>query len=708
MAADLDRSGLTLADAKKRRWDIEYLSDRVGMTIRYFDARDRAQFMQSPATRRPFYRFRFLGDLPPRRAPDEKPLRYWQPKGSGVCAYFDPTIEWGPILDNPAAPVIITEGEKKAAKACKEGFPTIALGGVDSFRSKKLGLEFLPELDGIAWTDRVVHIVFDSDAKTKRDVKRAVRTLSAKLKQRGAIVQQVQLPDVPGCGKTGLDDFLVHKGAKALGALLVAPSADGPGGTFDEPAPEFGDAALARRFADAHAGDLRYVALWGQWLRYDGKRWAREETKLALNLAREVCVAASTICENENLARAITSGKTISAVERLAQADRRLAATVDQWDVDPWLLNTPGGTIDLRTGKERPHDRNDYITKMTSVAPSGGCPRWLAFVREIMSGDAELVGFLRRMAGYALTGITREHALFFGHGSGGNGKGVFVRALSGVLGDYAMTAPMETFIAASNGQHPTDLAMLRGARLVVAQETEEGRRWAEAKIKSMTGGDPITARFMRQDFFTFVPQFKLVIMGNHKPGLRSVDEAIRRRMNLIPFAVTFQKSDQDELLDEKLRAEWPGILRWMVDGCVEWRRDGLDAPATVRSATDDYLESEDVMGLWLAERYEVRPGSGFKMHSATLFADWKFWAEAAKEYVGSQKTFSQKLQDRGLALKKKVVADVDGRKVEGRGFEGIRLKPAEVRPSAPAVHNATGAKSYGAGRVVPFGERGRK
>ena len=181
------------------------------------------------------------------------------------------------------------------------------------------------------------------------------------------------------------------------------------------------------------------------------------------------------------------------------------------------------------------------MTKITAVAPGGECPLWLAFLPRSPPTTQNCKPSFSAFAGYCLTGITREHALAFGYGTGANGKGTFLNALTGIMGGYATVAPIETFTATPSDRHPTDLAMLRGARLVTAQETEEGRRWAESRIKALTGGDPITARFMRQDFFTFLPAFKLFIAGNHKPGLRAVDEAIRRRLNLIPFTVTIPR-----------------------------------------------------------------------------------------------------------------------------------------------------------------------
>jgi len=197
---------------------------------------------------------------------------------------------------------------------------------------------------------------------------------------------------------------------------------------------------------------------------------------------------------------------------------------------------------------------------LARVAPSGDCPQFRKFLRRIFEGNIELEKFVQRMLGYALTGVTSEHAMFFAHGTGANGKSVLASTVAGILGDYHTTAPIETFVASPVGErHPTDLAGLRGARLVTAIETEEGRRWAETKLKSLTGGDRIAARFMRQDFFEFLPVFKLLVADNHKPALRCVDEAIRRRLYLIPFAVTIPENERDKDLANKLKAEWPGI-----------------------------------------------------------------------------------------------------------------------------------------------------
>lgn len=428
--------------------------------------------------------------------------------------------------------------------------------------------------------------------------------------------------------------------------------------------PEFSDEALATDFAHAYADELRYCAAWGKWLRWDGGRWAPEETMLAFDYARTICREAAARCRETRIAGALASSKTVAAVERLAKADRRLAATSDQWDTDPWILNTPGGIVDLRSGKIRDHETTDYVTKQAAVSPGGDCPTWRKFLERVTNGDTELQGFIQRIAGYSLTGDTSAQALFFGYGTGANGKSVMLETFAGILGDYHKQAPIETFTATNIDRHPTDLAGLRGARLVTAVETEEGRRWAESRIKALTGGDMVSARFMRGDFFEFRPQFKLFIAGNHKPGLRSVDEAIRRRFNLIPFAVTIPQEERDPKLAEKLKDEWSGILSWMIQGCLDWQANGLDQPEAVKLATKDYLEGEDALGAWLEECCELDVSS-WEL-SGSLFTSWKVWAEKAGEYAGTAKKLSQQLQARGFE---------PIRKSTGRGLGGIRIRP---------------------------------
>jgi putative DNA primase/helicase len=415
--------------------------------------------------------------------------------------------------------------------------------------------------------------------------------------------------------------------------------------------PEFTDEALALRFAEQHADDLRYVAAWSKWLRWDGTRWVFDDTLHAFDLARRVCREASSECNKQKTAAALASAKTVAAVVTLARADRRLAASVDQWDADPWLLNTPAGIVDLHTGNFRALCPDAHMTKITSITPRRRpIPTWLGFLDRVMNGDAELIAFMQRLAGYSLTGSTREHAMAFLYGTGSNGKTTFLNAVAGCMGDYHRAAPIETFTASKSDRHPTDLAGLRGARLVTATETEEGRGWAESRIKTLTGGDVVSARFMRQDFFEYVPQFKLAIAGNHKPSLRTGDEAIRRRFNLVPFTVTIAGDERDHELDAKLKDEWPGILHWMIEGCLEWQRIGLQPPEAVTKATAAYLEAQDAFSAWIDERCR-RDDTGWTS-TAELFGSWKAWAEKAGERPGDQKQFRERLEARGIHHKR--------------------------------------------------------
>jgi putative DNA primase/helicase len=428
--------------------------------------------------------------------------------------------------------------------------------------------------------------------------------------------------------------------------------------------PAFSDDALALRFIDQHKDTLRYVPSLGKWLRWDGKRWCFDERLIAHDRVRKVCRAAAAECNQLKVAKLIASNKTAAAAERFARCDQRIITTVEELDADQWLLNTPGSTIDLRAMEEWPHRQSDLLTKITGVAPDASCPTpvWDAFLARVTDNQPELSAYLQRVAGYSLTGSTQEHALFFLYGVGANGKTTFLNAITACAGDYHRTAPIETFTASSVDRHPTDLAGLRGARLVTAIETEEGRRWAESRIKSLTGGDKISARFMRQDFFEYTPQFKLIIAGNHKPGLKSVDEAIRRRFNLIPFTVTIPLDERDEALPEKLRAELPGIMQWMIDGCVDWQERGLAPPEVVTKATAAYLEAEDALAAWIEEAGQRDPNAWEK--SSDLFASWAAWATKAGEYAGPMKRFLGVFETKGFTYE---------RRRDGRGYRGLRL-----------------------------------
>ena len=400
--------------------------------------------------------------------------------------------------------------------------------------------------------------------------------------------------------------------------------------------------AVALEFTRRHSREFRYDHDLAAWYRWDGACWCRENTGLAFDLMRRIAATAGG-------GRSMQKASTAAGAERFARSDRAHAVTSSQWDQDPWLLATPNGpTIDLRTGLARAPRPEDQITKAAGFVPEHGEPDlWLKSLREWTGGDAELIRFIQQFCGYCLTGLTVEHALLFIFGSGGNGKSVFLNLLLAVLGEYGMTAGMETFAQSKSDRHTTELARLRGARLVAASEIEEGRAFNAARVKQATGGDPITARFMRQNDFTYTPQFKLVFTANDQPRLHQVDDAMRRRINMLPFLLKPEKPDTE--LEAKLKAEGGRILRWMVAGCLDWQRNGLIRPEAVKLATDDYFEGQDVFGQWIEERCLIGPNRSEQ--PSTLYASWVEYAQRVREEPGSQTLFSQRLGKRFLRRK---------------------------------------------------------
>lgn len=454
--------------------------------------------------------------------------------------------------------------------------------------------------------------------------------------------------------------------------------------------PEESEEALALAFAGLRKAKLRYVAAWRSWMVWDGVVWRPDQKQAVLNGIRTLTRAAADRIMDGQEARAraraisVASARSAEAVERLARTDGRLAAEPTGWDAQPMLLASPAGVVDLRTGQVTKARPELQLTKLAATSPAAEvlCPRWLDFLDTISGGDREMVGYLQRLAGYCLTGDTREHALFFLHGPGRNGKSVFISTLASILHEHAKTAPMDMLVASQGERHPTDLAMLRGARLVVAHETEANRPWAASKIKQLTGGDRISARLMRMDFFEFQPQFKLVVVGNHLPSLGRLDPALCARIHVVPFPVVIPSNKRDKALSEKLLKESPGILRWALAGCLAWQQEGLNPPDAVLAATRDYVKEADPIEAWLAQSC-VRAIHG-KESSSDLFASWCRWASAHSQAAGSQKAFSQNLIMRGFA---------QARLAGGRScFTGISLsrkrtgEGSEGSPANDRVH----------------------
>jgi putative DNA primase/helicase len=431
--------------------------------------------------------------------------------------------------------------------------------------------------------------------------------------------------------------------AVRLDTTLGATNGHGGAGLPEPTAGDLTEDALALEFTRRHREELRYVHEAGWWLHWDDTRWARERTLAVFDLARRLLREFAAMSANPRLVTKLETAATVAAIVTLARVDRQHARLMEDFDADPWALNTPAGTVDLRSGEMRPHRRADGLTKVTPVAPRHAeAPRWRACLRKWTQGDTELEAFLQRFWGYCLTGSVKEEVLPIVYGIGGNGKTKCIETVRGCLGpDYTTGMAMETLIVTKGEQHPTDLADLHGKRLAIATETEEGRRLAEAKVKALTGGDRLRARYMRRDFFEFAPTHKLVIVGNHRPVLANVDEAIRRRLLLIPFEAVISADERDPDLADKLQAERPAILHWMIEGCLEWQRTGLRPPARVQAATEDYLETANALGRWLEECCVIGPNE--TITKAMAFASWKGWAETAGEYVGSERRLTERL-----------------------------------------------------------------
>jgi P4 family phage/plasmid primase-like protien len=389
-----------------------------------------------------------------------------------------------------------------------------------------------------------------------------------------------------------------------------APDADGPEHLDQQP---YSDLGNARRLIAEHGQDLRHAPQFGHWLAWDGMRWATDVTGEAQRRGKAVVdgmlTQMATIADADDRKKLFghwmksQSAPRLAAMVDVARTEPGVPVLVAQLDADPWQLNTTAGVVDLRDGQVHPAERRALVTKLAPTAPVAGstCPTWVEFLDWAMQDDAELVEFIRRAVGYSLTGRVDEQVLFFLHGHGENGKSTFLNVLQAIMGDYAIAAEPDLLIAAQGDKHSTGIADLVGRRVAVVQETEEGRRFAEATVKQLTGGDVIRARRMRQDFFEFRPTHKLWMAANHKPNVRGTDHAIWRRIRLIPFMASLAPGQKDERLLDKLLAESAGIMQWALDGCLAWQRDGLKPPASVIEATQEYRTEQDHVGRFIED-----------------------------------------------------------------------------------------------------------
>jgi putative DNA primase/helicase len=435
---------------------------------------------------------------------------------------------------------------------------------------------------------------------------------------------------------------------------VVSISVNGHGGPWPPRVYNLTDLGNAERFVRDHGENVRYCYPWGKWLIWTGSRWQRDEAgrvhRLAKETVRSIYREASN-AEDEDRRKALAKHAAASESEARIRAMLELSKfelpiSPDELDADPWLFNAPNGAVDLRSGKLRGHRREDLLTKMagTEYQPHADAPEWAAFLKRVLPGD-ELRAFVQRAAGYSATGDTSEQCMFIDPGSGANGKSTFQEALASALGDYAMRAPTEMLMAKRAGGVPNDVARLKGVRFVAASETEEDRRLAESLVKDLTGQDSISARMNRAEWFDFRPTHKLWLSTNHKPEIRGTDPAIWRRIHLVPWSMAIPPAEQDRKLLEKLRGELPGVLAWIVRGCIEWQREGLKAPDDVRRATAAYRIEMDVLGAFLQECCIVDPDSN--VAAKDLYAAYKLWCQENGERTETQRRFGARLTERG-------------------------------------------------------------
>lgn len=429
------------------------------------------------------------------------------------------------------------------------------------------------------------------------------------------------------------------------------------------------DLGNAERFVAQFGDRLHYVPAHGRWLVWDGRRWAPDETgqveRLAKQTIRSIHKEAQSTHDDADRRKAAfawalkseSRGRVTAMIEcarsELAPDGEPIQRPPADFDADPWALNVANGVLDLRTSELRQHERTHRCRKLIGIAydPEAQAPRWMAFLHRVLGGSADMVDYLQRAVGYSLTGRTDEQCLFFLHGHGANGKSTFLETLRHLLGEYAANADFNTLVERRGDGPRNDIARLERTRLVTASELGEGKRLNEELVKSLTGGEVVSARFLFREIFEFKPEFKLWLAANHKPTIRGTDDGIWRRMRLVPFDV--QIPDAEKVPEGEMRAaldaELPGILAWAVGGCLLWQQRKLWPPPAVALATAAYRVESDVLGAWIDECAVIDTADPeCKAPASVLYQNYKRWAETNGEFVLTQSMFGRRLRERGL------------------------------------------------------------
>jgi putative DNA primase/helicase len=411
---------------------------------------------------------------------------------------------------------------------------------------------------------------------------------------------------------------------------------------------------MARAFADHHGDLFRYVPQRGMWLHWNGHQWIWDDGEIHREKTRELARLLPPDDKDwRDFRRSCLSAAGVTGITRLAQSDQRLVAHFDTLDVDPWALNTPSGIIDMRTGKTRPPDPAALCTRSTAVTPDPAADlgRWHEFLTDTFGGDRDLVAYLQRLVGYSAVGVVGAHVLPFAHGSGGNGKGVFLEGLAGVLGDYATSAPSGFLMQQQFPGHQTEIAALAGARMVICSEVNEDDRFDEAKVKLLTGGDTIKARFMRQDLFEFQPTHQLWLVGNNQPAVRSGGRSFWRRLRLIPFE---HEVPDDKVVEDLhgilIRDHGPALLAWIVAGAEAYAAGGLREPEKVKAATAEYAREQDTVARFIEERGRLGGGEQVIVRVAKVREAYESFCHAERIKPVSAKKFGMDMERHGVLL----------------------------------------------------------
>jgi putative DNA primase/helicase len=607
----------------------------------------------------------------------------WNATGITRIPFMLPELLAAPLGDR----VFVVEGEKDALNLARVGL--VATTNPGGCGSTKL---WATEPFRKPFAGRHVAVLADNDEAGRKHAEAVAGALHGV----AASVKLVLLPGLPTKGDVsdwlGGDHTVEDLHAVVASASEWTPAQAEPV-AVDAAIPSSQDGRRPARsfaltetgaselFADRLKGEIAFVPEWGKWLVWTGTHWRADVAEVAVMeqtkiVARKFIAEAKWAVDHDDarakaLAQFATSAQRRQfrrAVLDLAKSEPGIAVSFEKFDRDHMLLNVINGTLDLRTGQLCPHRREDRITRVLPWTwdPTATFPRWQQFLAEVLP-DAETVAFVERAIGYSLTGDVSEHVLFFCYGPGANGKSVFLLALLELLGEYATQAPTSMLLSKQGDAHPTELTTLHNRRVVCCQETPSGRGWAEEILKHVTGGDRISARRMREDFWQFEPTHKLWVSGNHKPIVRGQDEGVWRRLRLIPFERVIPEAERDPKLGEKLRAEIPGILAWAVQGCLAWQRNRLGMSAKVQAATSDYREESDRLGPFVVECCAVEPGA--VVPRAALYRAYASWSEAQGERRPmSERDVSELLHGRGFGV---CWTRSNGKRC--RGWQGLRL-----------------------------------